>query len=63
MKFDTGDVDASTVTAAILTLRVSSAGGGNNQFLVLGLPGTCSKSDGRERIEGSADGVVSVVDR
>jgi len=41
MKFDTGEVDGATVTAAILTLHVSSAGGGNNQFLVLGLPGTC----------------------
>ena len=47
MKFDTGDVDMSTVTAAILTLRVSSAGGGNNQFLVLGLPGTGPQSIGR----------------
>ena len=47
MKFDTGRVDASAVTAAILTLHVSFAGGGNNQFLVLGLPGTCRQSVGR----------------
>ena len=44
MKFDTGQIDASTVTAAILTLHVSSAGSGNNQFLVLGLPGACRPS-------------------
>ena len=44
MKFDTGQVDPAAVTAAILTLHASAAGSGNNQFLVLGVPGVHAQS-------------------